>query len=223
MAYKLLVERGGLSKEDRMVLVTDAASLLGFAAVQVAKAIGCQVVAIVDAKEKSTRVKALTGAEYVFDVETSPSYSVNVDEITNYEGVDVVLDLFGDQKLEESIRSASPLGKVLIVDNPGEEKRPNCRELISMNSIKTINCCSNKLLDEIKTDKQRSRNKLHKTLVNWASCGLIKPNVSHSFSLTKVEVVKAYGVLARRADIGSVAVRTGPLAELVPYEVDGNL
>jgi NADPH2:quinone reductase len=82
-------------KKGETVLIHAAAGALGLMAVQIAKAIGCRVIATVGSKEKlavAKRFGADAGVDYVQDAD---EWWKIVLELTGGQGVDVVYDPVG--------------------------------------------------------------------------------------------------------------------------------
>lgn len=77
------------------MLVHAAAGALGLMAVQIAKAVGCRVIATVGSKEKSEVARRFGADEVVDYVEDSKGWWEMVLKLTGGEGVDVVFDPVG--------------------------------------------------------------------------------------------------------------------------------
>lgn len=109
-AYFALVTRGRLRSGER-VLVQGAAGGVGTAAIQVAKGLGAEVVAIVsdDAKEKIARE---AGADHVFRSGGSWKDAVLS---TMPEGVDIVVDPVGGDRLIDNLRVLREGGRFVVV------------------------------------------------------------------------------------------------------------
>ena len=110
-AYDAMVSQGGLSA-GMCVLVHAAASGVGTAAVQIARAIGAQVIATARTEEKLAQVKAL-GADHVICVQDA-SFADRVLAVRPA-GVDVVLELVGGNYVSEDLRAVAPLGRIVLV------------------------------------------------------------------------------------------------------------
>jgi NADPH2:quinone reductase len=107
--YFALVMRGRLEPGER-VLVHGAAGGVGTAALQVAKALGAETIAVVSTDEKE-RVARAAGADDV--VRSDGPWREQVVERTG--GVDVVLDPVGGERFVDSLRSLREEGRVLVV------------------------------------------------------------------------------------------------------------
>ena len=111
-----LVRRGRL-KAGETVLVHGAAGGVGSAGVQVAKAFGARVIAVVSTDEKR-RIAEQAGAD---DVVLADGFLAAVKSLTGGRGVDVVLDPVGGDRFTDSLRSLAPEGRLLVVGFTGGE------------------------------------------------------------------------------------------------------
>ncbi len=111
-----LIRRGRL-KAGETVLVHGAAGGVGSAGVQVAKAFGARVIAVVSTDEKR-RIAEQAGADEVI---LADGFLAAVKSLTNGRGVDVVLDPVGGDRFTDSLRSLAPEGRLLVVGFTGGE------------------------------------------------------------------------------------------------------
>jgi NADPH2:quinone reductase len=105
-----LAERGSL-KEGETVLVHGAAGGVGTATLQVAKGYGARTIAVVSTDEKAVMAKR-AGADEVVLVD---GFREAVKDLTNGEGIDVVMDVVGGDLMTDSLRSLAPQGRLLVV------------------------------------------------------------------------------------------------------------
>jgi NADPH2:quinone reductase len=106
--------RGRLS-EGEWVLVHGAAGGVGTAALQVAKALGAQTIAVVSNDEKE-KVAREAGADHV--VRSGSAWKDEAKEISGG-GVDVVLDPVGGDRFTDSLRSLRENGRLVVVGFTG--------------------------------------------------------------------------------------------------------
>ena len=109
-AHFALAERGGL-REGETVLVHGAAGGVGTASIQVAKGYGARSIAVVSTEEKGELARK-AGAD---DVVLLDGFKDAVTELTDGEGVDIVLDVVGGDAFTDSLRVLAPQGRVLVV------------------------------------------------------------------------------------------------------------
>ncbi|BCB90802.1 NADPH:quinone oxidoreductase family protein [Phytohabitans suffuscus] len=109
-----LVRRGGLHPGET-VLVHGAAGGIGTAAIQLAKAYGARVVAVVSTEDKAAVARA-AGAD---DTVPADGFLDEVRERTGGRGVDIVVDPVGGDRFTDSLRSLAPEGRLLVVGFTG--------------------------------------------------------------------------------------------------------
>ena len=114
-AYFGLVERGSASAGET-VLVHGAAGGVGSAAVDVATALGLQVIAVARGEEKLATARGL-GAKHCFDAEGD--WLSEVKTVTDGAGVDLVFDPVGGDGFLNSVRALGPLGRLLVIGFAG--------------------------------------------------------------------------------------------------------
>jgi NADPH2:quinone reductase len=105
-----LLRRGRL-REGETVLVHGAAGGVGTAAIQVAKAVGARVIAVVSTDEKE-RVARDAGADEV--VRSDGAWKDEAKELSGG-GVDVVFDPVGGKRFLDSIRSLTDEGRLVVI------------------------------------------------------------------------------------------------------------
>jgi NADPH2:quinone reductase len=105
-----LLRRGRLEAEET-VLVHGAAGGIGTAAVQLAKAFGARVIAVVSTEEKAAVARA-AGADETVMVD---GFLQRVKELTNGRGVDIVVDPVGGDRFTDSLRSLAVEGRLLVI------------------------------------------------------------------------------------------------------------
>ena len=107
--WNMLV-RGAKLQPWETVLVLSASAGVGTAAIQVAKdVIGARVIATTSTAEKAARAKEL-GADWVIDY-TLEEIARRVKELTEGEGVDVVVDHVGAEFFQGALSSLKPGGR----------------------------------------------------------------------------------------------------------------
>lgn len=111
-----LVRRGAL-RAGETVLVHGAAGGIGTAAVQLAKALGARVIAVVSTEEKG-EVARSAGAD---EVVLADGFRDAVKELTGGRGVDVIVDPVGGDRFTDSLRSLALEGRLLVIGFTGGE------------------------------------------------------------------------------------------------------
>lgn len=98
-------------REGETVLVHGAAGGVGTACLQVAHGLGARTVAVVSTEAKADFVREL-GAD---DVVLSDGFLGAVKELTDGNGVDVVVDVVGGDLMTDSLRALGAQGRVLVL------------------------------------------------------------------------------------------------------------
>lgn len=109
-AWHMLVTRAQI-KAGQVVLVLAAGSGVGSAAIQIARLLGCRVIATAGSEPKLDRAREL-GANYTID-HYKQKISEEVKKITAKRGVDVVFEHVGASTWEESMKSLRPGGTIV--------------------------------------------------------------------------------------------------------------
>jgi len=118
-AYLALVERAA-AKAGETVLVTAASGSVGIAAVQLAKAMGCTVIAGLATLSKAEFVRE-NGADHVIDLsggDLRDSIRAQVKNCTGG-GLDVVIEMIGGEAFEGAVRTLEWCGRLVIVGFTG--------------------------------------------------------------------------------------------------------
>ena len=114
-AWHSLITRGGL-KPGESVLIVGAGGGVNSASIQIAKLAGATVYVVGSNAEKCVKAKEL-GADILINREETPQWSKAVYQMTNKQGVDIVIDNVGSATFNDSIRSARIGGRILVVGN----------------------------------------------------------------------------------------------------------
>src|SRR5438477_4891501 len=109
-AWSMMVVKGNI-RPGEDVLILGAGAGVGTAAIQIAKMVGCRVLATASSNEKLERARQL-GADILINYKTE-EFDKRIRELTNKRGVDVVIDYIGADTWVRSLRSARRGGRVL--------------------------------------------------------------------------------------------------------------
>lgn len=107
-----LVQRARLDPGESVV-VLGAAGGTGSAAVQLARALGAEVIAVVSGREKAERARSL-GATEVID-RSSEKVSDAVRRLTDGRGADVIYDPVGGAVANDALRAVADQGRFLLI------------------------------------------------------------------------------------------------------------
>ncbi|RMG71743.1 MAG: alcohol dehydrogenase [Chloroflexi bacterium] len=114
-AWHSIITRGGL-RPGESVLIVGAGGGVNTATIQIAKLAGAKVYVVGSTAEKCRRAEEL-GADVTINREQEPNWSKVMYQLTNKQGVDIVVDNVGQATLADSIRSTRIGGRILIVGN----------------------------------------------------------------------------------------------------------
>ena len=120
-AYMALVARADV-KAGESVLVTAASGSVGIAAVQLAKAMGCTVVAGLATMSKADFVRE-SGADHIVDLsgdKLRDSIRAQVKDCLGG-GIDVVIEMIGGDVFDGSVRTLNWCGRLVVVGFTGGE------------------------------------------------------------------------------------------------------
>ena len=112
MIYHAIKVVGQIKDGDR-ILITGAGGGVGSNAIQVAKALGAEVIAETSSKWKVEQLSKI-GADHV--VEMSDHLAKDIKTITG-DGVHMVLETVGLATFDQSIRSLRTAGKIIVIGN----------------------------------------------------------------------------------------------------------
>jgi NADPH:quinone reductase-like Zn-dependent oxidoreductase len=111
-AWQALVYRGRLMAGETILLLgTGGVSIF---ALQFAKILGAKVIITSSSDEKLVRAKQL-GADETINYKMFPNWEEKVYELTQKQGVDLVVEVGGAGTLEKSLRSASVGGRISLI------------------------------------------------------------------------------------------------------------
>lgn len=102
-AYDALATQAELRAGER-VLISGAAGGVGVAAVQIARVLGAEVIAVTRTTEHHERLRALGASE-----------TITVDQLPSLGGVDVVLELVGAANLTLAFDVLNPYARVVVI------------------------------------------------------------------------------------------------------------
>ena len=130
-AWNSLVNAGGL-KPDERVLILGGGSGVGTAAIRIAQLIGAEVIATAGFEWKLDRLREM-GVRRVINHSEEEIYE-KVMELTDGEGVDVVLEQVGSATFEASLKCLKRGGRlVTMATTTGGDVQLNLRDVFSRN------------------------------------------------------------------------------------------
>jgi NADPH2:quinone reductase len=180
------------------VAIHGAAGGVGTATIQVARALGAKVIALVSTAEKERTARG-AGAEYV--VRTEPGWVEGIKDLTDGRGVSVVVDPVGGDRFTDSLRALDVGGRVAVVGfAAGTIPTVKVNRLL----LRDLSVVGVALAPYIERRPEIAE-LMSRELEQFAASGRIAPHVGNVLSLT--EGGEALGVIDRREALGKVVVR----------------
>lgn len=188
-AWHMLVGLAGV-RPGQTVLVLGASSGVGIAAIQIAKMFHCRVITTAGNEEKLEKARTLLGADHGIN-HYEQKISEEVRQITNREGVDIVVEHVGAATWDESMKCLKTGGTLVTcgaTTGPGagiDLRHLFARQLRLLGSY------------------MGTMGELHEVL-RHVFAGRLKPVVDRSFALS--EIRSAHEYLERSQMFGKVTV-----------------
>ncbi len=187
-AYTMLIDRANIQKGET-VFVWGASSGVGSMAIQIAKAIGCEVITAVGNAQKGDFAEKL-GADIIVNYKNDNIVKV-VKECTDHRGVDVVVEHVGTKTWETSLRILGKGGRIVTCGaTTGAEAKFDIRRLFSKQQSILGSTMGN--VESLDRALDMYRN------------GDIKPIVDKCFKMSEIQ--KAHKYLENGNQIGKVIV-----------------
>lgn len=188
----------GNVRAGQTVLVHAAAGGVGTAAVQLAKIAGARVIATASSAQKLERVRAL-GADVCIDYAKDDFLPI-VREVTDGQGVDLVLESVGGDVFDRSVSALRPLGRLVVFGiASADARRPDTREMLFRN-LWVIGLHLALLMATPEIAKPAAER-----LFGLLASGRIVPQIGHVLPLE--EAARAQDLLGERGNYGKVIVR----------------
>ncbi|MCZ6893199.1 MAG: NADPH:quinone oxidoreductase family protein [Gammaproteobacteria bacterium] len=196
-AYVALVVRGNL-KPGETVLIHGAAGGVGLAAVELAKALGAQVIGMATGSHKLDAVRS-KGADHVIDY-ADGSFRKAVKALTAGRGADVIYDPIGGDIFDESLRCIAPFGRMLVIGFASGRIPvvPVNYALIKQYAIIGVRAGAYGRINP------QGGREVEQALVEMAAAGTLKPRIHSRVPFTKV--VQAFDEIASRKVVGRIVI-----------------
>jgi NADPH2:quinone reductase len=189
-AYDALVSQANLKAGER-VLISGAAGGVGVAAVQIARVLGAEVIAVTRTSEHHERLRALGASETIL-----------LEQVPSVQGVDVVLELLGAADLTLAFDVLNPHARVVVIGvGAGHRVEVDLLSLMRRRTVLTGSTMRSRTMEE-KSDVVRL---VGDTLVpRWRVHEFVVP-VAQVFDLD--EASEAYEYFAQPGKFGKVILR----------------
>nr|WP_238379737.1 NADPH:quinone oxidoreductase family protein [Celeribacter ethanolicus] len=172
-SHMALDYKARLQPGERLV-VTGAAGGVGLTAVEIGKLMGAEVIAIARGADKLAIAKA-AGADHLIDAD-SPDIR---EQIKALGGADVVYDAVGEPLYEACFRATNPDGRILLIGFAGGDLPKMKPNHMLVKNITAIGFYWGAYLNFNPAPLRASL----ATLFDWAAEGRIKPHISHRLPL----------------------------------------
>jgi NADPH:quinone reductase len=193
-----LFEAGQL-KQDETVLVHGGASGIGVFAIQMARAIGANVIVTVGGPDKATACLKL-GAAAAINHKLDDFYKAILDH-TDGRGVDVVLDMIGGDYVPRNLSCLTMLGRhVSIATQHSSKAEIDIRMIMN----KRLTLTGSTLRPRTITEKGRLAEQIEAHVWPWIAAGKVKTMRYQSFSLENA--AHAHKVMESRLHIGKIGL-----------------
>jgi NADPH2:quinone reductase len=190
-----LIRRGRLQPGETL-LVHGAAGGVGSAAVQVGKAIGARVIAVVSDERKAEAASRL-GADH--SVRSGQGWLDRVRDLAD--GVDVIFDPVAGDRFDDSVRTLAPEGRLVIIGFAGGSIPRLAMNRVLFRNIDVVGAAWGAFLQRHPDLKAAT----HADLVRMVQAGLVAPLVGAELPLEKA--AEALRLIADRRAIGKVVLR----------------
>ncbi|HUO98057.1 MAG TPA: NAD(P)H-quinone oxidoreductase [Rhizomicrobium sp.] len=186
-------------KPGESVLIHGGSSGIGTAAIQLCAALGCTVFATAGSAEKCSACASL-GATRAINYH-SEDYVQVVRESTGGRGVDVILDMVGDDYIERNFEAAAMSGRIVnIAFQAGATAMVNFGLMLQ----KRLTLAATTLRSRSNAEKGAIRDALLKNVWPLIEAGKIKPVIDSKFPLSEAQA--AHARMASSAHIGKIVL-----------------
>jgi NADPH2:quinone reductase len=197
-AYVALVRRAQVQPGD-WVLVHGAAGGVGLAAVDMAKRLGCKVIAASASDAKLAAIQAAYAPDAVINV--TGGFREKVKDLTGGRGADVIYDPVGGDVFDESTRCIAFDGRLLVV---GFTSGRIPTVSVNMPLIKGFSVIGVRAGEYGRQFPERGRENTQ-AIWDMAAKGQVHPRVHAELPLAKWR--EAFSLLANREVIGKAVIR----------------
>ncbi|MVN88945.1 zinc-binding dehydrogenase [Deinococcus sp. HMF7620] len=190
----------GHGQAGEWVLVQAAAGALGTASVQLAKALGLNVVALASTEEKLDLARRL-GADVTLR-QDDPERVQKVRDAAGGKGVPLILEVVGGARFQESLDMAASQGRIIVIGNASREQA-NLRPVELMKRNLTV---TGLWLTSLMGDRQATA-EAAQVLGELVASGQVVPQVGPTYPLA--QSAQAFQDLLDRKTTGKVIIEPG--------------
>ncbi len=180
------------------ILIHGAAGGVGIAAIQFARYCGAEIFATAGSDEKRDFVRLL-GADHVMD-SRSLAFADDIMQITNGEGVDIVLNSLAGEAITRNLAVLKPFGRFLELGKRDFYENSKIGLRPFRNNISYFGIDADQLLIE----RPDLANRLFKEMMSLFDNGSLRPMPYRSFPATRIE--DAFRYMQQSRQIGKVVI-----------------
>lgn len=193
-----LIDRAAL-KPNQTVAITGAAGGAGLAAVEIARAIGANPIAIASSDAKINLAKDHGASAGI--VSGDETLKQKLKAFNEGEGVDVIYDCVGGELAEPTLRALKWNGRYLVVGFASGDIPKIPLNLVLLKGIHISGVFWGRFIKEQPDD---FKNHIHQLLV-WSQNKILNPHIEAIYPLE--QTIEALGVLANRKATGKILIR----------------
>ena len=180
------------------ILIHGAAGGVGIAAIQYARYCGAEIFATAGSDEKRDFVRLL-GADHVMD-SRSLAFSDEIMEITNDEGIDIVLNSLAGEAITRNLSVLKPFGRFLELGKRDFYENSKIGLRPFRNNISYFGIDADQLLIE----RAELANRLFKEMMDLFNDGSLRPMPYRSFPAARIQ--DAFRYMQQSRQVGKVVV-----------------
>lgn len=199
-AYQALFYRGRAQQGD-WLFVHGGSGAVGIAAIQFARQAGLSIIASASSAEGRTLVVE-QGADYALD-HSEPAYLDQVSELTQGQGVNLVLEMLANVNLAKDLDVIARYGRIVIIGNRGERNQGTIAINPRAAMAKDVDIMGMTLSNA--TPEERSH--AHREIVNGLTNGTLRPVVGETFSLQ--DAARAHHRVLENRSFGKIVLTSG--------------
>lgn len=184
------------------VLIQTAAGGVGLVAVQFALSQQAEIYATAGSSAKLDYLQQ-KGVHHLINYRTS-DFAERILDLTNGQGVDVVLNTLADEAIQKGLNLLAPGGRYIEIAMAGlrTARSLDLSHLVDNQTFQSID------MSRLYANRPKLLTKHLELMAQTLATGKIRPTVSHTFSLEQIR--DAYHCLQQRENIGKVVVTIPP-------------
>ena len=191
-----LIDIGNLKKSDT-VLIHGGSSGIGTSAIQLAKHLGCKVIATVGNAKKAKACREL-GADLTINYKRKDFFE-EIEKSTEFNGVDVILDMIGKDYFKKNISLLKDQGRLIIIAFlTGSISQIDLKNIL----INRLVITGSTLRPRSNEEKARIVKQVFKSYWTELSKKTIKPIIFKTFALQ--DACKAHKLMESSKHIGKI-------------------